>query len=180
MSQSHSPLSEKALELRRTFDRSFAEERWPGEVVGEDLLALRVGPDPYALRLREIRGLFADKKIVALPGPVPTLLGVAGFRGVLAPVYNLGALLDYGVSAPPRWLVMLSGAHPVALAFDAFEGHLRMPPAAFARHHGTGPASRHVREVVRCNGATRPVLHLPSVLEVIKDLASRDALKKKE
>lgn len=178
MSLSHLPLSEKALALRRAFDRSFAEEQSLGEAAGEDLLAVRVGQDPYALRLREIRGLFADKKIVTLPGPVPALLGIAGFRGVLAPVWHLGALLDYGLAEAPRWLVMVNGAPAVALALDAFEGHLRLPPGDFTRHHGTGPASQHVREVAHDNGVMRPVLHLPSVLEVIKNMASTDALKK--
>ena len=51
-----------ADELRRAFDRSFAEAPGgaPEADALESLLAIRVGGDPYALRLSEIAGLFAD------------------------------------------------------------------------------------------------------------------------
>jgi chemotaxis signal transduction protein len=157
-------IARQAEELRRAFDRSFAEP--PGEELArlEDLLAIRIGGDPFAIRLRDVGGLFADKAITAMPSPLAELVGVAGFRGGVVPVYDLRALLGYPASEPTRWLVLVT---PIALAFDHFEGHLRVAPDAIAP---APPSERpgHVREVVRVTDGTRPLVHVGSLLEAIK------------
>ena len=68
-----------AAELRRDFDRSFAEMPSPGKSSVEDLLAIRLGVQDYALRLSEIAGLFAGKKITPVPGGHRAQLGIVGF-----------------------------------------------------------------------------------------------------
>src|SRR5215218_10100104 len=83
----------RAAELREAFDRSFAQLATSEADVVESLLGIRIGTDPYGLRLGELSGLFADKKITRLPSPVSELLGIAGFRGAVLPVYDLGMLL---------------------------------------------------------------------------------------
>ena len=58
-------------------------------------------------------------------------------------------------------------ARPVALAFDGFEGHLRLPRQAAAA--GSAQAHRHVREVLHAGEAgVRPLVSLESVLEAIR------------
>ncbi len=56
-----------------------------------DLLTIRVGGDAYALRLAEVGGLFVDRVVTPLPTLVPELVGIAGFRAALVPVYDLRA-----------------------------------------------------------------------------------------
>jgi chemotaxis signal transduction protein len=168
-------ISEKAEDLRRAFDRSFAELPHEERVQVEDLLAIRVGGDPFALRLHDVSGLFADKVVTALPSNVSELVGVAGFRGSIIPVYDLRALLGYAVSEPSRWMLVV--AAKVALAFDRFEGHLRVPRESIAVQPPSERA-RHVTEVVRGGGVARPIVHVPSVLEAIGARARRGNVEK--
>ena len=70
----------KAAELRQAFDLSFALPP-PQELVEvEDLLTIRVAGDPYAIRLRDIAGMVAGRKVVPVPAVTPDLLGLAGSR----------------------------------------------------------------------------------------------------
>jgi chemotaxis signal transduction protein len=163
MSDSVARLAERTVELRSAFDHGFAAALRGDAAVKQDLLAIGVGGEPCALRLSEIAGLFADRKIVAVPGSHAALLGIAGFRGALVPVYSLGAALGHSGMQACRWLVIAAAA-PVALAFDAFEGHVRVPADAIL------PQQSHVRtrgyalEFIRNADVVRPVLHLPSVI----------------
>jgi chemotaxis signal transduction protein len=162
------PSSATAFELGRAFDRTFAEARRFGAVVLDDLLAVRLGPDAYALRLSEIAGLFSNKKITRLPGRVPALIGIAGFRGAILPVYDLALLIGYPSTAAPQWLVTAASA-PVAFAFDGFDGHLRLSRDAISAHgDASRPSQSHVRELARTPGQALPIVHIPSVLDAIK------------
>jgi purine-binding chemotaxis protein CheW len=129
-------LAARVAQLRTAFDRSFAE---PVAGVGprmEHLLTIRVGGRPYAIRLSEVAGVFTGWSVVPVPGPRPELLGVAGHRGDLVPVYDLGALL--GSAEPsepvgarrPGCVVLATGSAPVAFAFDRTDGHVRIPADA--------------------------------------------------
>ncbi len=162
-------LRDTALTLRQAFDLSFA--RAPREEIGqrESLLAIRMGGDPYAVRLGEIAGLHVDRRIMVLPTPVPELLGVAGFRGQIAPVYDLASLCGHARAASTRWLILLRGREPVALAFETFEMHLSVVPEQIvSTPDGIQAAKRatntHLRNAVRCDGAVRPIVHLQSLL----------------
>lgn len=171
-----------AAQLRHDFDQSFAQA--PQEAAqaqgSEDYLAIRLGADAHALRLAEIAALAPLAALTRVPGPCPELLGLIGSRGRLVPVYDLRALLGYaapalprsatggppGTPGLPRWQVVLA-AQPVALAFDSFEGHLRLPRQAATA--GSGPTHRHVHEVLHAGPAgVRPIVSLASVLEVIR------------
>lgn len=150
----------RAAQLRHAFDRGFAEV--PSSAGGqfEELLAIRIGADPFALRLAQVAGLFADREIVPIPSPVPELLGIAGLRGHLAPVYDLGALLGYSATPAPRWFVLARGPMPVGLAFGVFEAHARAPESALAG-----------ADAVQLGGAMRPIIHIPSVIDTIAERA---------
>jgi purine-binding chemotaxis protein CheW len=95
------------------------------------------------------------------------LRGIAGFRGAMLPVYDLHVLLGHPPAQTPRWLVIAAAA-PVALAFEAFAGQLRiaqddiLPQAPHSGMHG------YARDVVRTRDFVGPILHLPSVLGAIK------------
>jgi len=160
--------------MRTAFDRSFALA--PGAQIGaaavENVLTVRLGPHPYALRLADVSGLFVDRNVTWLPSPVAELLGIAGLRGTILPVYDLGMLLGHRRAAAPRWL-LVAAATPVGLAFDGFDGYLSV------RREAIVPASRgetlepYVREMLRAE-ITRSVIHLPSVLEAIRNLGGPD------
>lgn len=176
--------SDTANLLRQEFDRSFAEPPVSGIVSVEDFLAIGIGGDPYAVRLAEIRGLYADRRIVPLPTPVPELLGMASFRGQIAPVYNLAALLGYShlrERTLPRWLVLVRWRVPVALAFDAFETHLRVAPEAIVESSAvvdTGRVRPHTRGAVQDDAVRRPIVPLPAVLEDISQRVEATPMKK--
>jgi chemotaxis signal transduction protein len=162
-----------ATALRSSFDAGFAVAATSMTQPLESLLAIRVGSDPYALRLSQIAGLHADLRIVAIPSPVAQLLGIVGLRGTMAPVYDLAALLRYPSAANPRWMVLAVGSQPVGLAFEGFEAHVQVPKGSLADedHEASSSATtqRHLRGSVRVAGVLRPIIHIASVVEMIRD-----------
>lgn len=168
MNREETVIDKRAAELRRAFDQSFADAPSGGNVPTEAFLAIGVGSDNYALRLADISGLHADKKVTPLPSDVPDLLGVASFRGVLVPVYDLRVLLGYAAGPPPRWLVLVMPQTPVALAFDRFDGHLRLPPDAIAQEEKLQDGRQHIAESLRTDGPVRSIVSVTSMIESIK------------
>ena len=162
-----------AATLRRHFDEAFAAPAASMTECLEDFLAIRVGSDPYALHLSEIAGLHVGVKIVPVPSPVAQLLGIVGIRGMMVPIYDLAALLRYPLKSNSRWFVLARAPQPVGFAFEAFEAHLQLPQASLAGSNaedsGTGGTVQHLRGTVRAAGALRPIIHLPSMLEMIGD-----------
>jgi chemotaxis signal transduction protein len=165
---------DRAAQLRAAFDQSFARISIAESTALENLLAIRIGADRYALRLADASGLFADKKVTWLPSPAPELLGVAGFRGVMLPVYDLGMLLGLSKAAAPRWLVV-TAATPVGLAFEGFDGFLRVRPEAIVARVRDGARERHVAAFLEAEVA-RPVIDVASVLATIESRAAHDRL----
>ena len=176
MSENQAGAIERSTELRRAFDRSFAEAPATRATELDDLLDIRVALDAYAIRLDQVTGVFADKPVTPLPSSFPELLGIAGFRGAIVPVYDLRTLLGYPRGGSQRWLILTAGETRIALAFDLFEGHTRVARSAIAEEDGGGTQRHHVREVVRTATQVRPVVHLPSILEVIRKRARQGTL----
>lgn len=174
MTTPRSLLADRAAELRAAFDRSFAEAQALDPPATEDLLALRLDANSYALRLSEIAGLFADKRITPVPSGAVAMLGIAGFRGIVVPVYDLGVLLGYQRTKQPRWLAV-TAAVPLAVAFAVFEGHLRMPRAGIVAQDPAAATHRHVTDFVRAQDRIWPIVHLASVVERIKAELPRGA-----
>jgi chemotaxis signal transduction protein len=172
-----SRLGERVAELRADFDRSFAAPLRADITQKLDLLAIRVGSEPCAIRLSDVVGLFSDRRITRVPGSNAALLGIAGFRGVLIPVYGLRTLLGHSGTQAPRWLVIAAGS-PVALAFDAFEGHLRAAADAILPQQTTMRGC--AREFIRTADAVGSVLHMPSVIEALGAAERPDAGTMKE
>jgi chemotaxis signal transduction protein len=171
--------AEQAIELGRAFDRTFAQA--PSLDAGEStgFLRVRVGGDAYAFALDAIVGLFVDKTVVALPSAALEMLGIAGIRGAIVPVYSLRSLLGYTVEREcPRWLVLARSPKPVGLAFEEFVGYVQARPSDLA------PAPRtdsHVLGTVRAELAACAVLSIPSILETLGNRRRRsgDPLKER-
>lgn len=175
MTPSEPAARDTARAMREAFDQSFAQ-RPTGDPPQETLLAISVVGDPYAIRIADILGLYADRRIVALPSARRSFLGVAGFRGLVAPVYDLAAILGYTRTRPamPRWIVSLRHSEPIAFAFDAFDRLFTVGAEQFARspdaERARPPERRHLHDVVRDGATIRPIIHLQSTLSVIRGL----------
>ena len=152
--------------LRQEFDRSFVEA--PAAVAGtpENLVAIRVAGQPCLLRLSQMSSLHAKPAIVRVPSSVPEFLGLTGVRAVLVPVYDLRLLLGHRASsAAPEWLVMARAEHPLGLAFDQFEEHLRLPSHELPP--ATAPVQGHTQGTLRAGDTVRSLIHIPSLIETL-------------
>ncbi len=157
-----------AAELRQHFDQTFAEPRL-GAAVLQDVLAVQIAGHRYAILLAEIAGLFADRAITPLPTRRGEVLGLAGFRGVFVPVFDLAALLGHPPASAPRWLVVARGAS-VGLAFAHFERHLRVPQTAIVTRLETTHAGP-IRQGVRDHDELRPLIGIGALIESITPAA---------
>ncbi len=154
-------------ELRRSFDETFA--RPPAEAGGghDGFLSIRVGEDGFALRVSEIAGIEAGKRILSLPVERPGLLGIAGIRGRVVPAYSLAKLLGCREAGPePHWLALV-GHDPMGLAFSDFEGYLRVPREEISALGGTREHP-YAMEALRHAGGVRPVLNIPRIIMAIQ------------
>jgi chemotaxis signal transduction protein len=166
MIQAASQMAQRVAELQREFDRSFAEPPSAGKSASHDLLAIRLDQQHFALHLSDIAGLFADKKITPVSGASGSLLGIAGFRGAVAPVYDLQRLLGCPPVRDPRWLVMTASAS-VGFAFVAFDGQLRVPASAIIPQQNSD-AQILTSGVIRHDGILRPIIELSRALKAIQ------------
>lgn len=157
-----------AERLRREFDATFAHVPAAGAAQHLDFLSIRAGDRPYALRLSEIAGLAAGKALTPLPRSAPGLAGIAGFRGLIIPVYDLAVLLGHGPGESLRWLALTGGVVTVGLAFDKLEAHVRVAEDEIATEEGeVGPG----RQVLRREAL--PVLEVATVVETITEQVDR-------
>ena len=166
MSDTRSLLTGRAEQSRLEFDQSFARDTRFHLRSTEKLLAIGLGPERCAVRLGDVAGVFADRGITRVPGHIPALLGIAGFRGVVVPVYDLPALLGHAPIVAPRWL-MLAAAAQLALAFVDFDGLLQVESDAIVQRDAGAVPHDFINEVLRTPDLLRPVIHLPSVLNAI-------------
>jgi chemotaxis signal transduction protein len=164
-------LAGKAAELARAFDAGFAEAPASDSRNFEDVLAIRLGGDPYALRLGQVAGLYARRTIVPLPSALPELLGLASVRAAVVPVYDISALLGRLRQSEPRWIVVAAQA-PIGLAFDELEGFRRLEAETIVAEAASTPGTAPV-ELIRSEEQLRPLLHLPALIEVIVQRAEQ-------
>jgi chemotaxis signal transduction protein len=161
MSTPESRVVTRAAELRVAFDRGFAAPPPPTAPPHLDLLAIRCAEHGFALPLADVLAVYTERKIVAVPSPIPELLGLVGVRGLVAPVYDLRSLLGYGGGAAPRWFALVRAPEPFAVGFELFEQHLRVPLAdvIVATADAAGPHP-FARGSVRLATGPRPLLDL--------------------
>jgi purine-binding chemotaxis protein CheW len=176
-----SPAVGSAEEMRRRFDAVFAA---PPVGRGADVasfLALRIGGDGFAFRIQHMSGLVAARRIVPLPGSASAMLGLAGIRGLVVPVFSLSVLMGYG-SERPRWLALCAGeaGDTIALGFSDFDGYVealasdvRAVDAVDAGEARPARRASFVRELVRGRGELRGVVDLSSVAKAAYATVSR-------
>ena len=171
---SASAADDRAAALRDAFDLSFSRASAVRAAASENLLTIRIGTDQYALRLASVSGLFAGKRISWVPSPVPELLGIAGFRGVVQPVYDLAMLLGHPKAAVPRWIVV-AAPQAVGLAFEGFGGFVSAAPDAVVTRPrgGADTPQLHVNAFLE-SGGTYPIIDVASVLARIARKTARD------
>jgi chemotaxis signal transduction protein len=159
-----------AADLRNAFDRSYAiPSSLHRSEQAENLLAIRLSGDPYAIRVSEISGLVKGRKTIGLPTPIPELLGVAGVRGALIPVYSLATLLGYNLAEDTGgWLALCGNEEPVGLAFRDFEGYLKIPIIQIYAASQDKLVREHIRDVASTEDVVRAIVNIPSILETIK------------
>jgi chemotaxis signal transduction protein len=165
--------SVRLSDLRAEFDTSFATPPRHHEAKYDELLAIRAGQRRYVLRLAQTSGLYRDRPVTPLPGPVPALLGVAGFSGTIVPVYDLGTLLRYPAPEVPRWLVVAAGTPPVALAFHDLDGHLRVPTESIVGESGRDGLPGCLGGMVTLPDDTRPIVDIPAVRAAVLALTGK-------
>jgi chemotaxis signal transduction protein len=157
--------------LRTDFDRSFAQPLSGHDVEHVELLAVQAGGRPYALRLAQTSGLHPDRPVTPLPGPLPALLGLAGFAGTAVAIYDLAALLGHQIADRPRWLALAAGSPPLGLAFHELDGHVRVAADAIIGEATGGGRHGVLRGMVRLDGATRPIIDVPVARAAVHALA---------
>ncbi|MGH6725158.1 MAG: chemotaxis protein CheW [Pseudolabrys sp.] len=162
-----SAITERSREMRREFDRTFAKPAFLNGATMVDLLAIGLGANNFAVRLSEIAGLFVDKKVTPVPGPNAALVGIAGFRGAIIPVYDLQSLIGQAAGRTSRWLFVAAAA-PVGFSFDAFVGQMRVPADAIKPQQAQAKQGL-ARDLVQIDGALRPIIELSPVIDTIKN-----------
>ena len=158
-------------QLRQAFDQVFSLPP-PAEVASvESLIAIRVAGKAFAMQLRQIAGLARVRRIVPLPSRIPELLGIAGIRGAIVPVWNLADLL--GLEARPEnihWLVLAKTEAVVAFGFEEFEAQVEIAGEAMYREPDAGEGGG---LLARLEGGVRPVV---DVLRYTQEIQSRAGL----
>lgn len=156
------PPAGAAAQLRREFDASFGHESDVRNGTSEDFLAIRLRDDPHALRQSDIARLLRLPRLTCYPARVAAWLGLAGIAGTVVPVYDLAVLAGYAPAAGARWAVLCAAA-PVAFAFDAFDGHIRLARG--------GDDPEHRADLLRVGGESRPVLSLGDLIATVRTFA---------
>jgi purine-binding chemotaxis protein CheW len=167
-----------ADELRRAFDGAFAQPPVAARERVEDFINIRVGGDAYAIRLREISEVVARRPIVPVPAAAAHLLGVAGIRGSIVPVFALAPLLGYRGEWDAPWLVLVAGSDPIALAFSEFAGYAQLPASAIHTNQTPGRRREHAREYAREIASTgegaRAIVTMPLIVAAVRNRLGHD------
>ena len=167
------PIDSKSAKLRQAFDHSFALPPSQASPEVEDLLTIRLAGDPYAIHLRDIAGMVAGRRVVPVPAVTPDLLGLAGIRGGIVPVFGLASILGYGPApGSPRWMILCGTEEPIALAFSDFEGYLRLPTSALHADENFRATRQHVKyvnQVASTQGGVRAVISIPLIVATIRN-----------
>ena len=152
-------------ELRREFDAAFSLPPRPPERDQESLLGVPVARHPYALRVHDLVRLEAAGKIVPVPGRNPSVLGLAGLRGQLVPVFSLTRLLGHPRDAqPPRWFAVHGAETPLALAIETCSGFQPIPRTDVSPVRDPALRARHVSHTARVGQAHWWIIDLESLL----------------
>jgi purine-binding chemotaxis protein CheW len=173
-------LIETAATLREAFDHAFAAPPAPAARDVEDLLAIGLAGRPYAILLRDVAAIVPGRTIVPVPAGGPSLLGVAGIRGDVVPVFGLASLLGcQDAGAEPSWLVVCRAA-PVALGFAELEGYMRLPRSSLEARRGPGASEEYVSAIATTSAGVRAVLGIPQIVASMRNRVGRARPRKED
>lgn len=160
--------SERLDAMRRAFDQSYAVPPAGESASLERMIMIRLGGEPFVMRAGQITGLAKANRIVPLPSRIPEMLGLAGIRGTLVPVFDLAGILQLkSRTSTPSWLALVNCEVCIALGFDEFNGQEELTPASLYADESHIPR-RHVQLLARIGSSVQPVIDVPSILEVIR------------
>ncbi len=162
---------ERASQLRCEFDQSFAEPAQPPRTDREDYIHIVVAGVDYALRLSQIAGLQANRRIVDLPKRASAFLGVSSFRGEIVPVYSLAQLLGYAPHDPGRWMAVVRHDGVFAIEFEELVGHLRLGRGDVVPANREDGPNECVRYAAHVGTTTLPLISIGALFERIKLLS---------
>lgn len=165
-------MTDRLARLREAFDRAFQEPP-PERGDRRAVLAVRVGGEPFAMRLDDLGGLMAAGALTPLPGAPPELLGVMGVRGQVVPVFSLSRLLGLAPDSSERWLA-LSPEEPLALAFHDLEGQRWIGLTDVVPADRPELVHEHVREAVRLEDGLRRVLEVADVMAHLRARGAKE------
>jgi purine-binding chemotaxis protein CheW len=169
---------EQASELRRVFDAAFAAAPSEAGDAVEPMLLVNAGGEGLAVAVPQLAGLEKLRSLLALPAPPPHLLGLAGLRGRLLPVFSLASLLGRVGDAAVPWLLLVGQTEPIGLAFAQLDGLVLLPRRAQLRL-AVPAAGGHARAQVEIRGAHRPVIDIQSLCQEIRTKAGLAAPKER-
>lgn len=170
-------LEKRVAELRAEFDRAFADSVAETQPEFLDVILLTVAGDRYALRFADVTGVHAGRAVSPVPTSSRVFSGLMGLRGVIVPTYDLAGLLGYPAAERPRWVISLRHATSVGVAFDRLDAHRRVALSDVKNQGGAADDSRPTRGGIIDAGATIPLIHLPSLLEIIERARSKPPTK---
>jgi chemotaxis signal transduction protein len=169
-------IGRERLDTTRRPDSSAPRAPLPEEVECIDLLAVRIGSEPYALRLSDLCGVFPRREILALPSPVPELLGLTALRGAIVPIYDLGMLLGYPAGEVRSMeAFVLAADHAVGFAFERVDGELRAPLAHVFPADPIVGLRNPLQETLRTAEFRRPIVRIATLLGSVRRRAQRHA-----
>jgi len=166
---------QRAVEMRRAFDESFAVPSVAGAIDVENVVIIEVGALKLACRIGQVKRFDADRKVVPLAGTEPALVGIAGIRGRLVPVFNLARLLGVASGGASRWLALCGAEDTVALAFDRLVGFVRARRDDVCALEARVGAPSHVKELLRVGTESHHILDVDSVLAQLGARSAIDA-----
>jgi chemotaxis signal transduction protein len=157
-----------AATMRQAFDEGFGLPLVSDAQIREDFLLIRLHQQAHALRLSEILGLRAGGWITPVPGSPPEMLGLAGHKGSILPVYDLAVLLGFPAGSAGRWQVATREPELI-LSIEHFDRHLRCSLDAIAPLHQDG--QQHIVAQLRTAQGHCPVISVHAVLNTIQNKA---------
>ena len=159
--------------MRAEFERAFAEPRRAEREEPESLVAVRIAGAPYAFRIKELTGIAVGRRVVKLPSDVPAMVGLAGVQGRLVPVWSLAALMGIpSTEQQNQWIALCGQADQVGLAFEKIDGYLQVSPASIVPFVAQDTSRELVKELLQADGAVRPILAVPCVIDTIRRQAA--------
>lgn len=117
-------LARRVAQLREDFDTSFARPWSSAARQANSILCFTADGARFAVALHGLQALSKAGPIVPVPSRAQALLGLTVLRAQVLPVYSLGGLTRSAAAGGAcRWLALLRGASPVALALESLEGY---------------------------------------------------------